>query len=98
MLTVQLILHQEHGMGALDHVPMDIGDGAEAAALHKQRLVVEKVGGLNDLSVATEENCLGQPLGDKLQTHDPVIHHGEIGAGETDHVDLDPRGIQIIEK
>jgi hypothetical protein len=78
LLSVQLIFHQEHGVSAFDHVPVNIRNGTETATLHEKRLVVKEIGRLDHLPITAEEDGLCQSLGDKLQTHDPIVDHREV--------------------
>ena len=54
LLPLQVILHEEHGVGAFHHVVGHVGNGTETSTLHQKWLVVKSVGGLHHLPVGTE--------------------------------------------
>ena len=76
----------ELGKGAFEHVEGDPGDRAEAAPLDEDRLVIEKLCRLDHLAVRGEHRCVGQPLLDEQQAHQPVVDGGEGGPGKLHHV------------
>ena len=98
LLAVEFVLHQEHRVTAFDHVPVDIGDRAEASPLHEEGLVVEEISRLDHLPVAAEEHRLRESLRDEFEAHDPVVDHRKVGSREPDHVDLDTEWVQVVEQ
>ena len=84
--------------GAFEHIHGDPGDRAEAAALDEDALLVEHVGRLDHFAVCHEHCGFGQPLLHELQRHETVVHVGERGAGELEHVHFDAVGREIVEK
>ena len=78
--------------GGVEHVDVDVRDGAERAALHQDRPLVEDLGGLEDLAGRREHRRVAEPELDELQAHQAVVDRPELGPGEVDHVDLDPLG------
>ena len=73
-------------------------DGPETAALDEDGALVEFLGRLNNLSIGAEHGSAPQPLRDELQAHEAVVHLGESRTAETDHVDLDAFGREVVEQ
>lgn len=102
-------LHQDHRLLPLDRrlleelrprpleqIEGELRDGAEAAALDQDGLLVEHLRGLDDLPGGGEHRRVGQPLLDQLQAHEPVVHPVERRARELDHVHVDPLARELV--
>ena len=59
-------------------------------------MLVEHLGGLHHLARRGEHRRIGEPLLDKLQAHETVVHLAEGRAGELDHVDLDAFAGEVV--
>ena len=68
------------------HVEGRARDGAEAAALHEDGLLVEHLGPLRGFPGGGEHRGFGQALLYELERHEAVVHADKRRAGEPDHV------------
>ncbi len=70
----------------------------KAAALDQDGLVIKDLGPLHRFALGGEHRRLGQALLHQLQRHQPVVHLGEGGARETDHIHFHPLPGQIVQQ
>ena len=82
----------------VDHVDVDLGHRAKAAALDQNRLLAQHLGWLQDLARGAEHRRAGQPELHELQGHHAVVDVAELDPRELDHVDLDALGREAVEQ
>ncbi len=58
----------------IENVEIDVGDRPEAAALDQNGLLVEDLGGLQDLAVGGEHGSPGHAEFDQPKAHDPIVY------------------------
>ena len=83
---------------AFQHVQVDHGGGAEAAALDQDRFLAEDFARLEHLFVRAEHGDATQSQLHQLQGHQPVVDAPELDAAEPDEIDLHPVGTQPVEQ
>lgn len=66
------------------------------APLHENRSFVKHLRRLHDLPVRSEHRGVGKAALDQLKAHQAIVHSRERGAGELDHIDLNPLTGQVV--
>jgi hypothetical protein len=88
----------EHFLRAFHHVEHGIGERTETAAFEQDGLFIKQLTGDDVFAVGGKERGLGEPLLNKLEGHQTIIHAGEGGAGKFDHVNLGALAGQPVEQ
>ena len=83
---------------ALHQVEGEPGDGAEAATLDHDGLLVEHLGGLHHVPRRREHGRVRETLLDELQAHEAVVHPDEGRPGELDHVHVEALARQLVQE
>ena len=89
ILSFDVGLLHELGTGAVEHVDVDVGEGPEAAAFDQDRFLGKHLCGLHHFALSGKHGGIGEPIGNQLEAHEPVIQIAESRAGKLDHVHLD---------
>ena len=83
---------------AVEHVEHRVGERTKTAAFEQNGFFVEQFAGDDGLAIGGEHGGFRQPLLNKLERHEPVVHAGKCRAGKFDHVHLNPLGVEAIEQ
>ena len=67
----------------VQHVVGSVSDRPEASALDQDRFLVENLRWLHGLAIGREHHGIGQALANKLQTHQAIVHVGELPGRKT---------------
>lgn len=88
----------ELGAGAFEHVDVDLGDWAEAAAFDEDCLFIERFGGLGDFASGGEEDRVGEAASHEVEIGYAVVDAFEGGSGEVDEIDFDAFGANVVDE
>ncbi len=88
----------ELGAGAVEHVHVDVGDGAKAAAFDEHSFFVKNLGRLEDFAAGAKHHGVGEFVAHEVERHEAVVDRPKGGAAHLEHVHLDALGADVVQK
>ena len=98
LFSLKVFMLEKVPQRAIEHIIGKKRDWAKTSTFYEEWLVMKFVGRLNNIAIGIKKDSLSEALCDEFQTHDPVVEHLKIRAGEPNHIDFYTLWSEIIEE